>query len=248
MNVDTAHREDHTPERIRLRLENQAGTGYAGDFILGGIDGCVTTFAIVTASVGAGFENWVVVVLGFANLLADGFSMAAGNYQNAKAQGLRLKLAREEEHRHIDLLPEGEEEEIRQIFIKKGFSGKLLDSVVAHVTSNKDLWVDTMLSDELGLPSRPPHAVKAAFVTYLAFVLIGGIPLIPYLIPALSLHQAFTTSIVAACFAFFAVGWLKGYMMGGRKWTAGIETLLTGGLAAAIAYLVAYTIRQAAGV
>ena len=104
---------DHTPERIQDRLENQEGTGYAGDFILGGIDGCVTTFAIVTASVGAGFDNWVVMVLGFANLLADGFSMAAGNFQNAKSQALRLELARNEEMRHIEVLPEGERAEIR---------------------------------------------------------------------------------------------------------------------------------------
>ena len=240
-------RKDHTPERIQHRLDNQKGTGYAGDFILGGIDGCVTTFAIVTASIGAGFNNWVVLVLGFANLLADGFSMAAGNFQNAKSQALRLDLAREEELRHIALLPEGEREEIRQIFANKGFQGQLLESIVEHVTSNKDLWVDTMLSDEHGLPSKPPHAFTTGLVTYLAFVLIGAIPLAPYLVPGITLNTAFQTSIVAAAFAFFSVGWLKGYMMGGRRWSAGIETLLTGGLAAAIAYFVAHGIKSLAG-
>jgi vacuolar iron transporter family protein len=77
---------DHSPEAVRRRLSERRGQGYVGDAVLGGIDGCVTTFAVVAGAVGGGFPGLVVVVLGFANLLADGFSMAVSNYQGTKSQ------------------------------------------------------------------------------------------------------------------------------------------------------------------
>ncbi|MFT5494673.1 MAG: VIT1/CCC1 family predicted Fe2+/Mn2+ transporter [Kiritimatiellia bacterium] len=236
--------DTHTPDAIRKRLSQRGGAGYIGDFILGGIDGCVTTFAIVTASVGAGLDTVVIVVLGFANLLADGFSMAASNFQSARSQELLIRLARRDELNQIREHPEGEREEIKQIYAAKGFTGQLLDDVVQHVTSDPDLWVETMLTEELGLPIEPPHPVKAALVTYLAFLLIGGLPLIPFIVPGLNSDMRFTLSIIAAGLSFFSVGWGKGWVFKDRKLLAGLETLATGILAAGIAYGVAVIIRH----
>jgi vacuolar iron transporter family protein len=111
---------EHSPEAVRQRLENRHGPGYLGDAVLGGIDGCVTTFAVVAGAVGAGFSGLVIVVLGYANLLADGFSMAVSNYQGTKSQRQQVEEARRGEERQIEEIPEGEREEVRQIFAAKG--------------------------------------------------------------------------------------------------------------------------------
>lgn len=78
---------DHEPHVIRSRLAVKARHGYLGDAVFGAIDGCVTTFAVVAGAMGGGLEHTVVVILGFANLIADGFSMAVGNYLSTKSEG-----------------------------------------------------------------------------------------------------------------------------------------------------------------
>ncbi|MEM8650685.1 MAG: VIT1/CCC1 transporter family protein, partial [Pseudomonadota bacterium] len=98
----------HTTEEIRRRLNNKQGHNYLGDFVYGGIDGTITTFALVAGIVGAGISKNIILVLGFANILADGFSMAASNYSGTKAETDNLKRLREIENRHIDQIPDGE--------------------------------------------------------------------------------------------------------------------------------------------
>jgi hypothetical protein len=153
---------EHRPEAVRQRLLERRGQGYLGDAVLGGIDGCVTTFAVVAGAVGAGFSGLVIVVLGFANLLADGFSMAVSNYQGTKSQLERVEEARLSEERQIEEIPSGEREEVRQIFAAKGFSGDTLDSVVEVITKDRGLWVDTMLAEELGLEVQGPDPHRSS--------------------------------------------------------------------------------------
>src|SRR5262245_16157302 len=143
--------QSHHPDAIRRRLAADVRHSYLGDAILGGIDGCVTTFAVVSAAVGGGFSSLVVIVLGLANLLADGFSMAVGNYQAKRTQAEAIEQARRSERHHIERVPEGEREEIRQIFGSKGFEGDTLEKVVEVITRNRDVWIDTMLKEEIGL-------------------------------------------------------------------------------------------------
>ena len=76
---------DHTPDAIKQRLEAGPSHSYLRDFIYGAIDGTVTTFAIVAAASGAGFTSGVAIVLGFANVCADGLSMAVSNYLSVKS-------------------------------------------------------------------------------------------------------------------------------------------------------------------
>ena len=76
----------HSQSEIEARIDAPAGRGYLRDIVYGGIDGSVTTFAIVAGVAGAGLSPWVIIALGIANVLADGFSMAAGNYSGTKAE------------------------------------------------------------------------------------------------------------------------------------------------------------------
>lgn len=114
---------EHSTEAIQQRLSDGPGHNYLRDWIYGGIDGSVTTFAVVTGVVGAHLPPAVIVIMGFANLIADGFSMAASNFIGTKSEHEDIRRIELIEHRHIELDPEGEREEVRQIFAKKGFAG-----------------------------------------------------------------------------------------------------------------------------
>lgn len=242
-----ALREAHHPEVIRQRLSRQQTHSYLGDAVLGGIDGCVTTFAVVAGAVGGGFSALVVIILGFANLLADGLSMAVSNFQGTKSQREQVDKARREEERQIDLHPEGEREEVRQIFAAKGFEGTVLDQIITVITGNRRLWVDTMLTEELGLQINTPNPWRAAGATFLAFLVVGAIPLIPFLLMSLTATQAFVSSAVATAVAFASVGLVKGFVLERSLFKSSMETLFTGGAAAIVAYLVGAWLRSAFG-
>lgn len=233
---DPALIAEHHPEAIRERLAATYRHNYLGDSVLGAIDGCVTTFAVVAGAVGAGFPGHVAVILGFANLAADGFSMAASNYQNTKSQRELVDQARRQELHHIQHVPDGEREEVRQIFANKGFEGETLERIVTVITADRELWVNTMITEELGLPLEGPRPLRAALATLAAFVLVGVIPLLPLLVPGLDLHQAFLISAVATGSAFFLVGLFKGRVLQRAMLRSGLETLAVGGIAAILAY------------
>jgi VIT1/CCC1 family predicted Fe2+/Mn2+ transporter len=227
---------DHHPDAISERLAEDTRHSYLGDAVLGGIDGCVTTFAVVAGVAGGGLSAGVAIILGFANLLADGFSMAVSNYQGTKSQReLVSKVRRMEEH-HIRHVPDGEREEIRQIFAAKGFEGEVLEKVVSTITSDRKLWVDTMLTEEHGLQLDTPNPLRAALVTFAAFCMVGLVPLLPYLLPGLPVHLTFPVSAAATAVAFFLIGLAKGRYLEHAMLRGGLETLFLGGGAAALAY------------
>jgi VIT1/CCC1 family predicted Fe2+/Mn2+ transporter len=239
---------EHEPNAVAERLRRGRRPQIVSDAVLGAIDGCITTFAIVTGAVGAGFPPHVSLILGTANLLADGLSMAVSNYESIKAHNDFVAAVRREEERHIAEVPEGEREEIRQIFARKGFADASLEHIVATITADRRLWIETMLAEEHGLSGEHPSPAKSGAVTFTAFVLVGMIPLLPLLITRLGMPLQLYASIALAGIVFFAIGSLKGVFLGRPALRAGVTTLLTGGSAAALAYLVGDLLRDALGV
>ena len=235
---------EHHPDAIRARLERTPRQQVVSDAVLGGIDGCVTTFAVVCGVVGASFSPLVAIVLGLANLLADGFSMAVSNFESVKASIEHGEGLRRQEHEHIDVVPEGEREEIRQVFAAKGFSGQTLDRIVETITADRDLWVETMLVEEHGLQTTPGDPFRSALATFLSFVMVGLVPLVPFLFSGLSLLVQFQWSAILAGTMFFAVGTLKSLALKGPLWRSGFRTLLTGGIAAMLAYGAGHVLRS----
>lgn len=230
----------HTPAAIARRLAGETSHNYLRDVVFGAIDGTVTTFAIVAGVAGAGLSGGVALVLGLANLLADGFSMAASNYLGTKSEHELVERAREVEAAHIQQVPHGEREEIRQIFAAKGFEGELLEQVVDVITTDRRRWIDTMITEEFGLRLAGPSPLQAASWTFGAFVVAGAVPLVPLVLggEGWSAQQRFLTSAVATAATFFLIGLLKGYAADRPLARSAIETLLVGGGAAALAYLV----------
>lgn len=237
----------HTPGAVSDRIGADRDVSYLRDFVYGAIDGCVTTFAVVAGVVGADLSQSVIVILGFANLLADGFSMGVGNYLGTKIEMQRLARARRIEERHIENIPEGEQEEIRQIFRQKGFEGELLERIVAVITADRRLWVETMLREEWGLSLHPHMPLKAAWVTFGAFCLVGFVPLIPYTILTFfvdGVATLFTVACIVTMITFFGIGTLKSKVVEVSWWKAGLETFMMGGIAAVLSYVVGYLLRQ----
>lgn len=214
------------------------------DFIYGSIDGAVTTFAIVAGVVGASLSPGIILILGFANLFADGFSMAAANYQASKARNEYIEMKRKQEEWEIDNLEEQEKDEIRDIYSKKGFKDELLEEIVRIITSRRKVWVDTMMKEELGLIEDEKNPLDSSLSTFVGFNLIGLIPLIPFLaFMAMGIDpnsEAFFYSTIFVVCAFFIVGIIKGKIVKKSKIRSGFYTLIIGGIAATVAYFIGY--------
>ncbi len=237
----------HRPDEIRRRLSEEPPESVLSDAVLGAIDGCVTTFSVVCGAVGAGFEPVVALVLGIANLLSDGFSMAVSNHEAVRAEMEVLEWLREEEERHIDEVPWGERQEIRQIFADKGFRGDVLEQIVDTICSDRRLWVETMLVEEHGLRKGTPNPWRSSLATFGAFVTVGAMPLMPFMVPGWSVELRFGLSVAVAAVMFFAVGALKGVAVGRSPLGSGVRTLVSGGAAASLAWGAGWLLREVAG-
>ncbi len=230
---------EHTPEAIRDRLASTTGHSFVGDFVLGAVDGTITTFAIVAGVAGAGLSSGIAIVLGLANVVADGFSMAVSNYLKVRSDRQIIERIRSIEESHVDFIPEGERAEIREIFAAKGFDGALLEQIVGVITEDRRRWVDTMLVEEWGLQLNSPSPVKSGYITFVAFIAAGLIPLSPlFLAGWLATQKMFAASAVLTAVTFFLIGVVRGHVTARNRFRAGVETLLVGGSAAALAYLV----------
>jgi len=234
---------EHGREAIAKRLSQGPKPSYVRDFVYGGIDGTITTFAIVAGVVGASLSTNVVLILGVANLLADGFSMAASNYSGTKTALDDLRRVREIEKRHTRHNPEGEKEEVRQILAQKGLKGGTLEEAVSAISSREKTWIDFMLVEEYGLLLKQPSPFWAGFVTFVAFLICGAVPLLPFLF---GMQSNFTVSVVMTGCVFYLIGAIKSKWATTAWWRSGFETLFIGGAAAAIAYSVGYFLRSLA--
>lgn len=153
---------------------------YLSDFVYGSIDGIITTFAIVTGTMGAKLHHNIILILGISNVLADGFSMAVSRYLSAEV-----------------------EEEMEKI-------------------------------------ARDPSPLFSAIVTFLAFVAMGMIPLLAFVIGYITQTKTglYRWTFILTALALYLVGYLKGHIGDSILSDSGTETLLIGGAAAFISYYV----------
>jgi len=232
-NTPATPEHGHSQQEVEARIGAPSGRGYLRDMIYGGIDGAVTTFAIVAGVAGAGLSTGVILALGLANLLADGFSMAAGNYSGTKAERDDTRRLARVERRHLAEDPEGERREIREILRLKGLKGDVLEAATDQVAADREAAVALMLTDEYGLASVEPRPMRAALATFGAFVVAGSVPLVPFV---LGLGDAFRLAAGMTLGVFFAIGAAKSLWSETPWWRSGLETLLIGGVAAGVAY------------
>jgi VIT1/CCC1 family predicted Fe2+/Mn2+ transporter len=234
----------HNESQIHLQ---SGASGYLPEIVYGGIDGVITTFAVVAGAAGANMSIKTILILGFANLIADGFSMSVGNYFSTKANRDNYYKHFARENWEIDHLREREIEEIRDIYIAKGFRGKLLDSVVEVIISDRKVWLETMMKDELGLILEEKRPIQTAAATFFSFVGVGFIPLFAFtFLSAFNFHSSelFYISCLSTGLALGIIGYFKSRVTQKNAWFSILETLALGGLAAALAFYIGNWLEQ----
>lgn len=196
--------------------------------------------------IGASLSGGTVVVLGIANLVADGLSMAASRYSGARSDLERREQAEHNEHRHVELVPEGEREEVRQLLAAKGFAGADLDRAVDIITADDERWVGFMVVEELGFAPTPDDPLRAAIATLVGFLVCGLVSIGPFVLDALGVDVSrpamWSVALTAATFG--AVGALRGHLVGLFRLRSGLHTLALGGGAAVAAFGVGALLRD----
>ncbi|MCX7817777.1 MAG: VIT1/CCC1 transporter family protein [Kiritimatiellae bacterium] len=238
----------HEPERIRTAAERHAGASgrYLGEMVYGSLDGVITTFAVVSGVAGAQLGPGVVLVLGLANLLGDGLSMAAGAYLSVRSDQDYYRREREREEWEVEHFPDGEREELRAIYRAMGFSEADAEELVRIQTKDRALWVDMMMVHELGLHRETVRPLRAAFATFAAFVAAGTVPLVAYvtgLARPMSSAAMFAWSVAATAATLFGLGAARTFVTGVGWLRGGMEMLAVGGAAATVAYAVGAVLR-----
>ena len=250
LNVEMAEAA-HADDRLDESLHEQGTRGQnLADGVLGATDGIVTTFAVVAGAAGASLSPTIVIIMGLANLIADGFSMAVSNYLGARSQQEYWQGERKREIWEIERLPQAEREEIRRIYRHKGFEGGTLERIVETITTDKKRWVDEMMREELGIHEEKITPLATGIVTFGAFAAAGLIPLLSYLVAFINHTPRPATlpiSVGLTAAALFTVGALRSLMTRRSWWQSGIQILAVGGLAAGCALAVGYVLRAWVG-
>ena len=170
---------------------------YIKSVVYGGLDGIITTFAVVAGATGASLGSGVILILGFANLVADGLSMAAADFMSTKSEQEFRQREREREEWEVDVCPEEERKELVAIYMKKGMSKKDAAKLVGMLCKNKNVWIDTMMAEELGMVGDERDAGWHALATFLSFILFGLVPLLTFVV-AFYVPMVLEYSFVAA--------------------------------------------------
>ncbi|KAJ9435655.1 Vacuolar iron transporter 1 [Diplonema papillatum] len=226
---------------------------YVKSVVFGGLDGIITTFAVVAATQGASDEIGdvakTVLILGFANLFADGFSMGFGEFLSSRAELDHARGERKREEWEVENAKDMEKAEMVDLYCEKGFSREDSEKLVEIISKDNKLFVDIMMVEELGLAvdlDDEMGPVKSAIVMFVSFVLFGMVPLLVYL-PQKDGWNVFMIACAATAATLFILGAVRGYLTAQFWVKTGFFMLLNGALAAGVSYLVGYLVSLAVG-
>jgi len=215
--------------------------------IFGGLDGILTSFAIVAGAAGGNLSPQVVLILGFSNIFADALSMGCGEFLSSKATNEWILSERKREEWEMENYPEGEIKEMIEIYESKGMSHADAVQVIETMAKYKDFFVDVMMLQELELQvpeeDHVKESVKEGIVMFCSFATFGALPLLGYVVipaafPNLGEQILFTSACVVTGIVLFLMGSVKSFFSAQNWFRAGIETLFLGGACAAIAFFV----------
>lgn len=240
-----AHEQPGVPTATEVHAK---GGEFVKSLVFGGLDGIITTFAIVAASEGGDLSQNTVLLMGFANLVADAISMGLGDFISERAEAEYVATEQRREKWEMENYPEGEIAEMVELYVKRGMSKEDAVTVITTTAKYKDIFVENMMVDELGLlphteDDDPYEAHKKGAVTFGAFVAFGSVPLIVYL--ALSSVEwnsdkpiTFIIASIATAITMFLLGAAKARFTKQNMIKSGLWMLLNGACAACAAYLI----------
>ena len=223
-------------------------TEYFKEVVYGGIDGIITTFAVVAGFSGAALSNetttqlsfLVVLLFGLANLLADGVSMGLGNFLSVRSDQTLYCGIRAKEQEEIQTNPAHEREETIAILMHKGFSEEDAHTLASIYQKNEQYWVDFMMNHELKIPDpTDENPALTGFATFISFLFFGFIPLVPFIVlGSFEPRTVFIISSVGTTLALLLLGLLKWRVTRAPFWASVGEVMLVGGVAATVAFVV----------
>jgi len=210
--------------------------------ILGGQDGLVNVLGVILGVASGTNDIRIVIIAGLAATFAESISMAAVAYTSARAEQDYYHKMVEHEKQEIRDLPEVEREEIRLIYMKKGFRGHQLEAIVKKITSDKNVWLQVMMAEELKLDDADSvKPVSEGFVVGLSATVGSFVPLTPFLMvpfSVITLPQAMLISAGVSALVLFAAGAYKARITVGNWVKSGIEMAGIGMLAALAGYAI----------
>ena len=246
----SAHAHTHIAISQAEEKHGMAGSQYLGEMVYGGLDGIITTFAVVTGVAGAQLGTSIILILGLANLLADGFSMATGAYVSLKSEQEYYRKEWEREAWEVEHFPDGERMELMDVYRSRSYSEEDARQLVEIQSREPTRWVNAMMLDELGMLKDETNPLVNGLVTFGAFIVAGSVPLLVYLLGLLvSIPQAstFPASLIMSALALFGLGAAKVTVTKLNPIRSGLEMLIVGSLAAGVAYVVGALLKGIGG-
>jgi predicted membrane protein (TIGR00267 family) len=209
------------------------------EIVFGFNDGSISTLALLAGVTGGALARGQILVAGFSGVIAGAISMAIGAYISSKSEIEHHQSEIKREEQEIKEIPEVEREEIRQIYMKKAdFAEEELDMIVNRITSDKKIWLDSMMKEELGLfEERFENSVKVGLIMFVAFVAGGLVPILPFILVAVPQTSLLTSSILTFV-SLFTIGMWKTTFTNKHWLLSGAEMVFFGILAAVIPYLI----------
>jgi vacuolar iron transporter family protein len=212
-NLRSTHTEPHIKE-----------SSYIRDLVFGFGDGVNTSLGIVAGVGGAVIAADVVILAALIGMFTGAKAMAVQNYLAVKSQKQVLESEIKREEFEIENVPEKERQEIEDIYRAKGFRGDELKRIVEKITSDKQVWLKTMLTEELGLNLEIVGSpLKGALAMFGAFLLGGILPILPYFVVktgSLSSMTAIWIAIALSVASSFIIGAIKS-RMAKKNWIIG---------------------------
>lgn len=217
--------------------EQHAGASQLSDIILGAQDGLVSVLGLVLGLVASTNSDRIVLAGGLAMAIAETISMGAVAYTSRMAERDRYQAELNREREEIHTVPDEERQEVEDIYRQKGFEGKLLSDIVDHITSNEELWLNTMMTEELDLRQITKHDVRTASLVVGTSTLVGSVaPLLAFIF--LPVHWALTVSLILAALMLLLIGMYQAKTTIGRPWVIGLKLVAIGVGSALAGYLV----------
>jgi VIT1/CCC1 family predicted Fe2+/Mn2+ transporter len=206
------------------------------DIVIGMSDGLTVPFALAAGISGAVAATGVVITAGLAEIAAGSIAMGLGGYLAARTDDEHYATERQREWEETETVPDVEKEEVAEVFRAYGLPEEQIIPLVETLSSNRQKWVDFMMRFELGLEAPDPkRAGQSALTIALSYIAGGFIPLSPYILQK-DLHTALLISVGVTLIALFLFGFFKGRFTGLNPLKSGAQTILVGGLAAAVAF------------
>mmetsp|Transcript_3465 Transcript_3465/g.3277 ORF Transcript_3465/g.3277 Transcript_3465/m.3277 type:complete len:280 (-) Transcript_3465:215-1054(-) len=243
-----ASRQFHDTRATKESEEtHQTEGGLLKPLIFGGLDGILTSFAIVAGAAGGTLPTGVVLILGFSNIFADALSMGVGEFLSSKAKNEWILSERKREAWEMDNYPEGEILEMIDIYESRGMDREDAAIVVKTMSKYKDFFVDVMMAEELALqvPAKDhtKESLKEGIIMFLSFAFFGTFPLLGYVIiptsfPHLGPEVLFRCACAVTGVVLFIMGCVKSRFSNSHWIICGLETLLLGGTCATVAYTI----------